>query len=69
MEIVDAFEIGGIHRGYQVRDDAIHIFLNFKKVAVVKSKAEAVGILNKLIRSCPPEALSALEEFKEILFR
>ena len=69
MEILDAFEIGGQHRGYQVPEDAIHIFLNFKKVAVVKSKAEAVNILNKLIQQCPAESKSDFDEYEEILFR
>jgi len=69
MQILDAFEIGGQHRGYQVKDDAIHIFLNFKKVAVVKSRSEAVSALKKLILNCPPESKSDFEEYKEILFR
>lgn len=69
MTQLDAFEIGGQHRGYQESADAIWIFLNFKKVAVVKSKAEAIGILNKLIQGCPSESKSDFEEYKEILFR
>lgn len=69
MTQLDAFEIGGQHRGYQNREDTIWIFLNFKKVAVVKSKSEAVGVLNKLIQDCPPESKSDFEEYKEILFR
>lgn len=69
MQILDAFRVGGQHRGYQVKEDAIHIFLNFKKVATVKSRSEAVSILTKLIASCPKESLSDFEEFKEILFR
>ena len=69
MEIVDAFEVGGQHRGYQLKEDSIWIFLNFHKVAEVKSKAEAIGILRKLIANCPPEAKSTFVEFEEILFR
>jgi hypothetical protein len=69
MEVVGAFEIGGQHRGYQLKEDSIWIFLNYQKVAEVKSKAEAIGILRKLIKDCPPEAKSTFAEFEEILFR
>ena len=69
MEIVDAFEIGGQHRGYQLKEDSIWIFLNYQKVAEVKSRAEAVGILRKLIVNCPPEAKSTFAEFEELLFK
>ena len=69
MTSLQAFEIGEPHRGYQLKEDAIHIFLNFEKVAVVKSKSEAVSILNRLIQNCPKESLSDFEEYKEILFK
>lgn len=69
VEILDAFQVGGQHRGYQVKEDAIHIFLNFKKVAVVKSRSEAVSTIRKLIQGCPAEAKSTFDEYEEILFR
>jgi len=69
MQILDAWEVGNNHRGYQVASDAIHIFLNFQKVAVVKSKSEAVSVLNKLIENCPAESKSDFAEYKEILFK
>lgn len=69
VEILDVFQVGGQHRGYQVKEDAIHIFLNFKKVAVVKSRSEAVSTIRKLIQDCPSEAKSTFEEHEEILFR
>lgn len=65
----EAFQVGGPTRDYQLREDSIHIFLNFQKVAEVKSKAEAVSILTRLVEGCPRESLSDFEEFKELLFR
>ena len=69
MEVVGAFEIGEKHRGYQLKEDSIWIFLNYQKVAEVKSKTEAIRILRKLIVDCPPEAKSTFAEFEELLFR
>lgn len=69
MTQLDAFEVGGQHRGYQESADGIWIFLNFERVAMVKSKTEAVSILNKLVQNCPREFLSDLEKEKEILFK
>ncbi len=69
MQILDAWEVGSAHRGYQVASDAIHIFLNFEKVAVVKSRSEAISVLKKLVENCPKESKSDFEEYKEILFR
>lgn len=69
MISLDAFQIGGKHKGYQIQKDAIHIFLNFKKIAEVKSKSEAIEILSKLIQDCPVEYQKDMANFKEILFR
>ena len=69
MQILEAWEISNNHKGYQVREDAIHIFLNFKKVAVIRSRGEATSFLNKLIDNCPFECKKDFEEYKEILFR
>ena len=64
----DAFEVGGQHRGYQVKEDAIHIFLNFEKIAEVKTKSEAVSTINKLVQCCPSEFKKDLEGLKDILY-
>ena len=69
MQSLQAWEVGGIHRGFQLKEDAIWIFCNFQKVAVVRSRSEAVSVLNKLIANCPTESKSDFEEYKEILFR
>jgi len=67
--ITAACEVKGKHKGYQDKDDAIHIFLNFNKVGVMKTKSEAVSLLNKLVEECPKFGKKDLEEFKEYLFR
>jgi hypothetical protein len=59
---------GGEHKGYQEKDDVIGIFVNFNEVALVKSKAEARKILDKLIKDCPKEAKSNFEQYKQTLF-
>ena len=70
MQSLQAWEVGGNnHRGYQLKEDAIWIFCNFQKVAVVKSRSEAVSVLNKLIANCPQEAKKDFEEYKEILYK
>ena len=68
-EILGAGETQSPHKGYQESKDGIYIFLNFDQVAVVKSKAEAVSILNRLVLQAPVEAKKELEEYKEYLFR
>ena len=64
-----ACEVGGEHKGYQEKDDGIHIFLNFNKIALVKSKAEAKKILDKLYKECPKEAKKDYEQYKDILYK
>ena len=68
MTSLQAFEIREAHRGYQLKEDAIHIFLNFEKVVVARSKTEAVSTLDKLIQNCPLEAKKDFEDFKDILY-
>lgn len=50
-----ACSVGTEHRGYQVKDDAIYVFLNFKKVGIFKSRSEALALVQKLIDDCPKQ--------------
>jgi hypothetical protein len=61
LKIFDACKISSTER-----DDAgaIHVFLNFKKVAECKAKSEAVSVIKRLIAEAPSEWF---EEQKEIL--
>jgi hypothetical protein len=63
-----ACKVGGDHKGYQEKDDVIGIHLNFNKVALVKSKAEARSILDKLIKDCPKECSKLFEQYKHLLY-
>lgn len=69
MRILDTWETSAEHRGYQLKEDAIHIFLNFKKIAVARSRSEAVSIVRRLVEECPSEFQSDFDEYSEILFR
>lgn len=68
-EILGAGETKLPHKGYQESKDGIYIFLNFNQVAVVKSKAEAIAVLNRLVLQAPDEAKKELEEYGEYLYR
>ena len=48
---------------------SIGIYENYKTVAIVNSKAEAVKELDKLIAKCPNEAKKDYEQYKEVLYR
>jgi hypothetical protein len=49
-------------------NDCIGIYLNYKTVAVVKSKAEAIKILEQLVSECPAEGKKDYEQYKNLLF-
>lgn len=55
----------GIATEHQKSDDAIHIFLNFKKLYVVKSNAEAESKITELLRNAPID----LSDYKRYLIR
>ena len=65
--ITDAWRVKGEHRGYQINEDSIGVFLNFKLVLETKHRAEAQKKLDKLIEECPPEFKKEFEEFREYL--
>jgi hypothetical protein len=48
---------------------SIGIYENYKTVAIVNSKADAIKELDKLIAKCPGEAKKDYEQYKEILYR
>lgn len=68
-EILGAGETSHPVKGYQQSSDGIYIFLNFDQIAVVKSKAEAVSIIKRLVLQAPDEARKELEEYGEYLLR
>jgi hypothetical protein len=63
MQHWDACTVKGEHRGYQESTDAIHVFLNFKKVGEFKDTASAEALLRKLLREAPVD----LSEFESYL--
>lgn len=69
IEQVSAWQVVQPHRSYQDSSDAIHIFLNFAKIATTKNKSEAIQILNDLARRVPKELNKDMLEYKEILSR
>ena len=50
-------------------EHTIGIYKNYKTVAIVNSKAEAVKELDRLISECPNEAKKDYEQYKELLYR
>lgn len=59
----DACRVGSEHRGYQIQDDAIHVFLNFNKVGVFKERQAAEAAIRKLLDAAPVD----LSEFEVYL--
>lgn len=49
--------------------NSIGLYRNFQCVAVVRSKQDAVSVLEKLIAECPVEGKRDYEQYKEVLFR
>ena len=62
-----AGKFGG-KKGYQKFDDAIHVFLNFKKIGVFKIREDANKAIKKLIDDCPKQFKSDFEQQREYLF-
>jgi hypothetical protein len=63
-----ACEVSG-PKDHQEADDVIGIHVNYKPIALVKSKAEAIKILDKLLTECPKECKKDFEAYKEILYK
>jgi hypothetical protein len=47
--------VSGTHRGYQLADDSIGLFVNFKMVFQTKDKSEARKFLRRLVDEAPNE--------------
>ena len=68
MEIFTSFKTKSKHRGFQLKEDCIDIFLNYKKVASIKNKEETKKILTDVLNNCPKECKRDFEEWSwEIL--
>jgi hypothetical protein len=57
------------HRGYNLKDDRICVFLNFTQLVKTESKDEAAKHLTKLIEDCPPKMHKFLVEEKCGLYK
>ena len=53
LKLWDACTVGGAHRGYQLAEDNLWIFLNFEKVLVTKSREEARAKIRELLDNAP----------------
>ena len=62
MQHWDACRVSG-QREHQKPDDAIHVFLNYKKVGKFKTRLEAVNFCKKLINESP----TSLDDLKDYL--
>ena len=58
-----ALRVKGEHRGYQIADDSICVFLNFKQLGEFKDKASAIKLIEKLLLEAPVN----LDGFKDYL--
>lgn len=69
MHSVDAFLISPKHKGYEIKEDHIFIFLNYKQLFKTKSKKDAILYIDKLINEAPVESKIELELHKDYLIR
>lgn len=69
MVSIGASLISPKHRGYDVKEDHIFIFLNYKQLYKTKSKKEALLYIDKLINETPSETKIELEFYKDYLLR
>ena len=53
LQLWDACTVGSAHRGYQLAEDNLWIFLNFEKVLVTTSKDEARAKIRELLDNAP----------------
>lgn len=63
MKIWGAGKFSNEHKGYQVAEDSIYVFLNYEKVGTFKNKQEAQKLINQLIKDSPV----SLEELQDYL--
>lgn len=57
----------GLNEGESLNE--IGIYLNYKLIALSKTKNDAIEVLEKLVNECPNEAKKDYENYKELLFR
>jgi hypothetical protein len=69
VEDFEACAVSGPKDSRQNPSDGIGIYLNYKQVAFVKSRAEALKILEKLIVECPAAARADFERYRPILLK
>lgn len=69
VEDFEACAVSGPLPARQDPSDAIGIYLNYKQVTLVKSKAEALKILEKLISDCPAAARADFERYRSVLLK
>ena len=65
--MIDAWRVGNEHRGFQILEDSIGIFINYKMVLETKDKELARRFVNNLIKKVPEEFRKEYEQFKEYL--
>lgn len=61
LEIWNASKSKGPMSSHNTPEDGIHVFLNFTKLDVFKSKEEAQILINKLITESPVDITEYLE--------
>jgi hypothetical protein len=69
VEDFEACAVSGPKESRQNPTDGIGIYLNYKQVAFVKSRAEALNILEKLISDCPAAARTDFERYRSVLLK
>lgn len=65
--VTDAWRVSSKHRGFQIHEDSIGIFINFEMVLETKDKELAKRFLKNLIKKVPEEFKKEYEQFKEYL--
>lgn len=67
LQIFNFSTSGGIHRGFNLSDDHIFVFLNYNQLGKFKDKEQAVSLINKLFNDCPKECKQDFDNHKEKL--
>ena len=70
MSQIDSWIISPNHKGYDIKEDAIFIFLNYKQIFKTKNKKNAISFIEELINNISNlEIKNEFELCKEYLFK
>lgn len=69
MHSTSASLISPKHRGYDIKEDHIYIFLNYNQLFKTKVKKEALSFIDKMINEAPIQVKADLHLYKDYLLK